>query len=136
MSWYIKELLRKPEIQKLLAEEKLDEIYSQCQWPGKLTDFFLSNGIDPLKYVTVIINNMYRMSKVESVIIPKTITAIEELAFQGCENLKYIEIPETINEIHYNAFNGCYRKQVTVRCKKGSVAHSFAKNIGFNLDLY
>lgn len=136
MNGYIKELLQKSEIQKLLSEEKLDEVYRQCQWPGKLTDFFLSIGIDPLKYVTVIINNMYYRSNVERVIIPKTITAIEELAFQGCENLKYIEIPETINEIHYNAFNGCYRKQVTVRCKEGSIAHSFAKNIGFNLDLY
>lgn len=135
MSWHIKELLQKPEIQELLAKEDLDSIYEQCQHPAQLTKFLLDNGINPLDYVTIIINNMYFKLDIETVIIPETVTAIEELAFQGCENLKYISIPATINEIHYNAFNGCYKKQVTVRCKKGSVAHSFAKNIGFNIEL-
>lgn len=46
----------------------------------------------------------YMNSKIESVIIPKGVTAIGEHAFQECYSLKYIEIADSVDTIGDRAF--------------------------------
>ena len=44
---------------------------------------------------------------VEEVVLPTTITSIENNAFCNCTNLKKVNIPNTITSIDYNAFCNC-----------------------------
>ena len=43
----------------------------------------------------------------KSIVLPKSIIGIGELAFNSCENLVNIEIPDGVNNIGKNAFSGC-----------------------------
>lgn len=42
-----------------------------------------------------------------SVIIPNTITLIEDSAFEDCKQLEKIDIPDSVTKISYWAFCGC-----------------------------
>lgn len=42
-----------------------------------------------------------------SVLLPDTMTSIDDRAFAGCRNLKSISLPETVTEIGTDAFSGC-----------------------------
>ena len=46
-------------------------------------------------------------SKIENVVLPKTITRISDSAFKDCKNLKTYTLPEQITEIGDDAFKGC-----------------------------
>ena len=56
----------------------------------------------------------YYCTAITSIIIPDTVTSIEDWAFAGCENLESITIPASVKSIGKGAFNGCYSlKSVT-----------------------
>lgn len=57
--------------------------------------------------VTVIEANLFQNKDIESVIIPETVTEIQQRAFAGCQNLKEIVIPEGVAVIGENAFWNC-----------------------------
>lgn len=46
-------------------------------------------------------------SKIENVVLPKTITRISDSAFKDCKNLKTYTLPKQITEISDSAFAGC-----------------------------
>jgi len=48
-----------------------------------------------------------RCEKVERVVIPPTVTAIGDNAFENCFNLKEVIIPDSVNYIGINAFKNC-----------------------------
>ena len=63
-------------------------------------------GIDsnPLSYAHHLFIND---EEIKELIIPNTITIINELAFSGCSELTSVTIPSTVNKIGNMAFQGC-----------------------------
>ena len=53
-------------------------------------------------------------SSLERVEFSKSLSKIEDYAFSGCENLKYIEIPENVTEIGADAFSGCEKLNIEI----------------------
>ena len=131
----LERFLRNPQIQELLEENNLDDVYWEYNNLGgdvsELTRFFIKNNIDLLKYLTFIPVSTYWNTNVENIEIPSNIkaihkdafaecdslkeiiiydglTAIEEFAFDGCENLISIRLPETLESIGRYAFRDNY----------------------------
>lgn len=80
---------------------------------------------------TVTINNVkYRMTgiaakafknskKLQSIVIPDTITEIGASSFEGCKNLKSVTIGKNVTSIGKNAFKNCKNlKKITVKSTK------------------
>lgn len=64
--------------------------------------FLYGCGLDEVIFpygVSVITANTLRNSNVSNVVIPKSVTSIEDYAFQDCRNLSYIEIPNSVKSI-------------------------------------
>ena len=59
------------------------------------------------------------------IIIPTSISRIDENSFVNCKFINQVVIPENVKEIHPHAFNICPR--ITIRCYKGSAAEDFCK---------
>jgi hypothetical protein len=61
----------------------------------------IANGVETI--------GMYAFSNngLTEIIIPESVTFIDESAFQYCESLKEIVIPESVTSIGKNAFEGC-----------------------------
>ena len=57
--------------------------------------------------VTVIGENAFRESDIESVSISNSVTTIKQLAFGNCNSLTSVIMPGSITEIGENAFYGC-----------------------------
>ncbi len=62
-----------------------------------------------------------RNQKLKTVVLPETVTKIDNMAFHGCKALEEIRIPDSVTEICYNAFSNC--ESLRVQIGKG------AKNI-------
>ena len=56
---------------------------------------------------TVITKEMIPDKKITGVIIPDTVTRIEDSAFAGCSMLKSVSIPDSVTSIGEYAFCGC-----------------------------
>ena len=57
----------------------------------------------------------YNCDSLESIVLPDSVTSIEEFAFQWCANLKSITLPDGITEIGGGAFYGCTSlKKITI----------------------
>ena len=68
------------------------------------------------------------------VILGSNVKTIGERAFANCPNLVYIEIPQSVISIAGDAFSGC--NGVTIICKAGSAAHTFAMTNGIAFKTY
>ena len=89
---------------------------------------------------------MYSFKNIEKLVIPSTIKTIEADAFYNYLNLKSIYIPSTVTKIGKHAF-GYYDnvdtfsdydliKGFTICGKKGSAAHTYAKNNGIKFNAH
>ena len=68
-----------------------------------------------------------------NVVLDDAIERIDSRAFADCGQLKHICIPGSVSSIADDAFEGCGR--LTVQCKKGTAAYSFAANRGYTIEL-
>lgn len=73
-------------------------VFAECD-NLKIVSF--EEGITKLK---LIFNDC---TSIEKIVLPDTVTEIEDSAFSGCSGLVSIEIPESVIVIGGNAFNGC-----------------------------
>ena len=74
----------------------------------------------------------FNFSSLERVELSKSLSKIDNYAFNGCNNLKYIEIPDNITEIGDGAFSGCGKLNIEIPdniTKIGSYAFSGWKAI-------
>ena len=127
--------LKQSDVQELLSEENLTDVYTSYYYPSKLTKFFMNNNIDPLPYMRGITPSMYHNIPIESIELPNNIKWIEDRAFQGCTDLKYIKIPSSVTLIDYDAFHSCDLDNLTIICEPNSRAHIFAKMKGLSFEL-
>ncbi|MDY5212704.1 leucine-rich repeat protein [Intestinibacter sp.] len=75
-------------------------------YTGENTEITIPSEIYGMK-VTTIGEEAFEGSSLESIIIPESVTRIEDSAFADCTSLKSITIPEGITTISFGTFNGC-----------------------------
>ncbi len=81
--------------------------------------------------VTAINKNAFRhSSNLLTVTIPDSVTSIPDNVFRNCENLASAIIPASVTEISNNAFTGCEKIVLTVSA--GSYAEQYCKENGLN----
>ena len=82
---------------------------------GKLTELFLDAGIDPLKYMqNVPTHYIHYASKVNSIVIPDSVTSIGDYAFEGCSGLTSVTIGNNVTSIGRRIFTNCNNlKEIT-----------------------
>lgn len=78
-------------------------------WSYSYKDYYIPSS---LKKVTVtggelLYGAFYQCNKIESVVIPKTITTISDSVFYGCSSLTELDIPNTVTAIGHFAFYQC-----------------------------
>jgi hypothetical protein len=71
--------------------------------------------------------------RLESIVISKAITSIEEDTFYYCTRLKNITIPESVIYINPRVFDYC--NDLTIICEKGSYAQKYAETKGYKIVL-
>ena len=108
----VEKFLNAPDIRQLVEDSDLDAVYVQYidrrGWANELTAYLLEHDVDPLEYVSKIHKLMYADRKeLFSIVIPSSVSWIEDEAFLECTNLKSISIPETVKIIGNNAFGEC-----------------------------
>lgn len=86
--------------------------YPSVPWNAESIDLYISNSL--VRDIVIpdsitSINNcaFYNCSSLTSVVLPNTITNIGDLAFSGCTNLASVVIPDSVIEIGYSSFAGC-----------------------------
>lgn len=113
------------------------------------TSFFSYYSYHHSDLKTVVIKNgvknigdcaFYDCKSLKKVKIPKSVKKINEYAFFNCKKLKSVTIPKNVKKIGREAF-GYYMlssgdkikkvKGFTIKGKKGSAAHKYAKKNGF-----
>ena len=93
-----------------LKKENLDPIYEQCterEMVKAVTSVFLRIGVDPLKYVTKVVNYMLAHSTIKEAIIGDKITHIGKYAFAYCLRLEKVQFGQGVSEIGDHAFAHC-----------------------------
>ena len=71
----------------------------------------------------------YECGSLESMVIPKGVTRIDDSAFANAPALSSVEIPKTVTQIADTAFS--YPRKTTIRGCVGSYAEEFAREKGF-----
>ena len=96
------------------------EGYWACTCMSDMTKLNIPEKVNgkPVIYV----GQGFKDSKIEDVVIPKSVIALSPDAFLNCKNLKKVTLPDNNIQIGENAFSGCFSLQ-TVTCKS-------AKTIG------
>lgn len=74
---------------------------------------YLEEIVIPATYknhpVSMIANNAFEKSKITQIIIPDSVTTINDCAFKQCSNLTTIVIPNNVISIGKEVFNGCFK---------------------------
>lgn len=68
------------------------------------------------------------------VVIPDKVETIGECAFDDCDFVTSVTIPDSVTSIDNSAFCGC--DKLTIRCKKGSAAESYAEKHNIPCETY
>lgn len=110
----LKEVLAEPEIEKLINENRWQEVYDvfSDKYGGYgteniLTDVLLKSGIDPLPYMQTIHTHMYDGLDLYDIVVPEDITFIGQSAFEKCIKLKRVEIKGKVKKIDSYCFYDC-----------------------------
>ena len=74
-------------------------LFKQC---AKLTEVVLNDGLQ-----TIGVAAFERCTKLESIILPSTVTEIDNWAFHGCSSLKEVVLNEGLKKIGVKAFEQC-----------------------------
>ncbi len=77
--------------------------------------------------VTVIGNTAFFCSRLTGVIIPDSVTTIEDTAFWNCGELKNVVIPDSVTTIGDEAFTGCGLTRVTIPASVTSLGETVFK---------
>ena len=101
------EFLKRDNIQQLLYEERLEEVYKEWYNDSILTKFFIENGINPLEYVNTVFPYMFKEVDLKHIVIPNSVTSIGKWAFYDCNGLTSVTIGNSVTSIGDYAFRDC-----------------------------
>lgn len=76
------------------------KFFSNSNYANNVKKLVFAEGIE-----TIPSNFAYGMTHLESIILPSTLTKIEERAFTACCNLKYVDLPASLKIISAYAFS-------------------------------
>ena len=76
-----------------------------CKYKGNDTIVTIPDGVN------VISSDTFYGSKIEEVVLPDSVFAINHRAFKDCRRLRLINIPESLEVINEYAFDGCISLQ-------------------------
>ncbi len=82
--------------------------------------------------VVMIGEGAFRNSKVEQVILPDGVKAIDWFAFYGSYKLQSVTLPASVSAIEYGAFELC-ASTLKFICPKGSYAAQYASSYGISV---
>ena len=108
----LKSFLKLKSIQEYLQDNDLESVYLLWRRQGGsnqlLTTFFLQNDINPLEYMSYIVDGMFKgIAFINSIDLSDTqIEQIDSLAFEDCLMLKDINLGN-VKYIGIGAFSGC-----------------------------
>lgn len=118
----------------LIEAGNFEEVYQMVEFDliAKLTDVFISSGINPLDYMTAVYPAMFSGLAIDKIVIPENIKLINSSAFKNCSklatvvfdpgckvhmirdsafynctSLTAIELPENVDDIGGFAFGRC-----------------------------
>lgn len=105
----IRAFLEQPEIQLLVEDENLEEVYNKCDRRGRkdLTEYLLSLGVQPDAYMDHLPEAFLRASLIRSYDISSTVSVIGNYAFFECKSLASITIPNSVKSIGHYSFHNC-----------------------------
>ena len=137
----IKEFLRREDIQQLLQEENLDEIYRLSAYESHysasdLTTFFIDNKINFINYITRIYPFMFEFVDINVFEIPSNIIEICEYGFSNCEKLERLKINNSVTKIGFDAFLDCINLNTIHLPKKCEIKSSAFYNCPALKDVY
>ena len=88
------------------TDEMSDGDYGDYYWFTNIKDppktVILAEGIKSTG------NGLRYCKNIESVVLPRSITRIDNMAFDSCENLSSVNIPDGVISIGDSAFGSCY----------------------------
>lgn len=147
----LKNFLQRDDIQQLLYEERLEEVYKKWDYgTAAVTRFFIENEINPLDYMDNVLPYMFVGLDLKHIVIPNgikeigdsafgscpfgsitipdSVTSIGYWAFADCTSLTSITIPDSVTIIGDNAFCDC--NNLVVTCKINSYTHNYCEENG------
>lgn len=112
------------------------KVYTGSSFPTSF--YFETPGNHTIKYTladpTIINNQSFQNSDIESINIPDSVITIGDRAFEGCSNLTSIIIPDSVIDIGIAAFSSCTNlESVTVKGSQTNIKDSSFSNCT-NLD--
>ena len=111
-----------------VKEGEADEMYQPVRYyKAKIKTLRFADG-----FSEVLNSVAYGIKTLETVILPRSISKIEDNAFSNCENLKNITIPENVSEIGAQAFMASGIRELIIPnsvTKIGASAFSFCSKL-------
>lgn len=87
---------------EITIPDNVTTIGSDSFWYSKVTDVIIPNS------VTNIENSAFAYSsELKNISLPEYITKISDLMFIGCKSLNNVNLPDTVKSIGWRAFDGC-----------------------------
>ncbi len=127
----VAEWLEDDRVRVLVENDDLDGVFKLLhnETPFEyhyLTRYLLSLGIQPLDYMSNVLDEMfmrvYRDGEIGTrLTIPNKIHQLGDYAFYKCSGLVEVTLPASVNKIGWGAFSGCTNlRRVTVECSWAS----------------
>lgn len=127
----VAEWLEQDKVRILVENDDLDGVFKllndETQFEYHyLTRYLLFLGIQPLDYMSKVLDEMFRRvyrdsGAVTRLTIPDNIHQLGEYAFDKCSGLVEVTLPASVNKIGWGAFYGCTNlRRVTVECSWAS----------------
>lgn len=67
----------------------------------------MNNDVIVPEGIKIINTSAFNNSTIRTIVLPSTLTKINDSAFANCKSLEYIEIPNSVTSIGYHAFASC-----------------------------
>lgn len=108
-------------LKELALPETVTELGMEFIAGCPITQFNIPSGVDTLWHTFA------DCKELRNIIVPSSVTRIEEEAFKNCEKMSWIYIPDSVTYITYlgDAFENCYF--LVINAPKGSYAIEYAK---------
>ena len=124
MNIYIKEFLKRPDIQNMINNNNFTDVYATCltHLLGYLTETLITAGIDPCLYFSdgaTVPYMFFDCDDIKEYQVPDNISFIKKDTFSFSNSLSKIILPTSIKKIDKYAF---YKSKIaSIQCQDGNI---------------